>query len=90
MANLLILVQNLNNKDLIELYNFLKLEDEIIYKFYLTGKIESNFKSKKILNLLVSLNCDGGESLFHERIAPLFQDYNYNQELSQVRFYMNF
>ena len=44
-------VQNLNNKDLIELYNFLKLEDEIIYKFYLTGKIESNFKSEKILNL---------------------------------------
>ena len=44
-------VQNLNNKDLIELYNFLKLEDEIIYKFYLTGKIESNYKSEKILNL---------------------------------------
>jgi len=44
-------VQNLNNKDLIELYNFLKLEDEIIYKFYLTGKIESDFKSEKILNL---------------------------------------
>ena len=44
-------VQNLNNKDLIELYNFLKLEDEIIYKFYLTGKIESDFTSEKILNL---------------------------------------
>ena len=44
-------IQNLNNKDLIELYNFLKLEDEIIYKFYLTGKIESDFKSEKILNL---------------------------------------
>ena len=44
-------IQNLNNKDLIELYNFLKLEDEIIYKFYLTGKIETDLKSEKILNL---------------------------------------
>ena len=44
-------VQELNNKDLMDLYNFLKLEDEIIYKFYLTGKIESDFKSEKKLNL---------------------------------------
>ena len=44
-------VQELNNKDLIDLYNFLKLEDEIIYKFYLTGKIETDLKSEKILNL---------------------------------------
>ena len=40
-------VQNLNNKDLIELYNFLKLEDEIIYKFYLTGKIDQILNQKK-------------------------------------------
>ena len=45
-------VQELNNKDLMDLYNFLKLEDEIIYKFYLTGKIETDLKSEKILNLL--------------------------------------
>ena len=44
-------VQELNNKDLMDLYNFLKLEDEIIYKFYLTGKIETDLKSEKILNL---------------------------------------
>ena len=41
-------VQNLNNKDLIELYNFLKLEDEIIYKFYLTGKIGQILNQKNI------------------------------------------
>ena len=44
-------VQELNNKDLMDLYNFLKLEDEIIYKFYLTGKIETDLKAEKILNL---------------------------------------
>ena len=44
-------VQDLNDKDLIDLYNFLKLEDEIIYKFYQTGNIESDFKSEKILSL---------------------------------------
>ena len=44
-------VQDLNDKDLIDLYNFLKLEDEIIYKFYQTGNIETDFKSEKILSL---------------------------------------
>ena len=44
-------VQDLNDKDLIDLYNFLKLEDEILYKFYQTGNIETDFKSEKILSL---------------------------------------
>ncbi|OUW73713.1 MAG: hypothetical protein CBD76_02620 [Pelagibacteraceae bacterium TMED216] len=44
-------INELNESDLMELYKFLKLEDEVIYKFYNTGNLEIDFESKKILNL---------------------------------------
>ena len=44
-------INSLSKDELEELYNFLNLEDEIIYNFYQTKKIGSEIKINKVLEL---------------------------------------
>tara|TARA_Y100001958_G_C21185253_1_gene514454 strand:- start:95 stop:349 length:255 start_codon:yes stop_codon:yes gene_type:complete len=44
-------VENLSQKDLIDLSNFINLNDEEIYAFYQNQKPIQNFKNQKILSL---------------------------------------
>ena len=40
--------------ELKELYDFLNLEDEIIYNYYLTKKIDNKIKKNKILDIFLN------------------------------------
>ena len=40
-----------SKEELDELFKFLNLEDEIIYNFYLTKKIDNKFKKNKIFEI---------------------------------------
>ncbi len=44
-------INSFSKDELEELYNFLNLEDEIIYNFYQTKKIGSEIKINKVLEL---------------------------------------
>ena len=44
-------INSFSKVELEELYNFLNLEDEIIYNFYQTKKIGSEIKINKVLEL---------------------------------------
>tara|TARA_B100001093_G_scaffold510444_1_gene576353 strand:- start:33 stop:287 length:255 start_codon:yes stop_codon:yes gene_type:complete len=44
-------INTFNKNQLEELYNFLNMEDEIIYNFYQTKKIDMKFKKLKILKI---------------------------------------
>ena len=44
-------INSFTKDELEELYNFLNLEDEIIYNFYQTKKIGSGIKINKVLEL---------------------------------------
>ena len=40
--------------ELKDLYDFLNLEDEIIYNYYLTKKIDNNIKKNKIIDIFLN------------------------------------
>ena len=44
-------INTFSKKELIDLFDFLNLEDEIIYNFYQTNKISKNLKKNKILEI---------------------------------------
>ena len=44
-------INSFSKDELEELYNFLNLEDEIIYNFYQTKKVGSEIKINKVLEL---------------------------------------
>ena len=44
-------INTFNKNQLEELYNFLNMDDEIIYNFYQTKKIDMKFKKLKILKI---------------------------------------
>ncbi len=44
-------INSLSQNDLEDLFNFLNMEDEIIYNFYQTKKIDKKIKKNKILEI---------------------------------------
>jgi antitoxin CptB len=44
-------INNLTNSELVELENFLEIDDDVLYKFYNNEKTEFNIKESKITNL---------------------------------------
>ena len=44
-------INTFNKNQLEELYNFLNMEDEVIYNFYQTKKIDMKYKKLKILEI---------------------------------------
>ena len=44
-------INSLSKDDLEDLFNFLNMEDEIIYNFYQTKKIDKKIKKNKILEI---------------------------------------
>ena len=44
-------INTFSKEELIELFDFLNLEDEVIYNFYQTNKISKSFKKNKILEI---------------------------------------
>ena len=44
-------INSFSKEELDELFKFLNLEDEIIYNFYLTKKIDNKFKKNKIFEI---------------------------------------
>ena len=44
-------INTFSKEELIELFDFLNLEDEVIYNFYQTNKISKSFKKTKILEI---------------------------------------
>ena len=48
-------INTFNKNQLEELYNFLNMEDEVIYNFYQTKKIDMKYKKLKILEIFSNL-----------------------------------
>ena len=44
-------INTFSKEELIDLFDFLNLEDEVIYNFYKTNKINKSFKKNKILEI---------------------------------------
>ncbi len=44
-------IDSFSKEELEDLFNFLNMEDEIIYNFYQTKKIDNKFKKNKILEI---------------------------------------
>ena len=44
-------INTFSKKELIDLFDFLNLEDEVIYNFYQTNKISENLRKNKILEI---------------------------------------
>ena len=44
-------INNLTNNELVELENFLEIDDDVLYKYYNNEKTEFNIKENKIANL---------------------------------------
>ncbi len=44
-------INTFSKKELEDLFNFLNLEDEIIYNFYITKKIDKKIEKNKILEI---------------------------------------
>ena len=42
-------INSFSKKELEDLFNFLNMEDEIIYNFYQTKKLDTKFKKNKVL-----------------------------------------
>ena len=47
-------VNTFSLNELKDLYDFLNLEDEIIYNYYLTKKIDNNIKKNKIIDIFLN------------------------------------
>ena len=46
-------INTFSKKELVELFEFLNLEDEIIYNFYISKKLDKKLKKNKIFDLFV-------------------------------------
>ena len=44
-------INTLSKEELVDLFDFLNLEDDVIYNFYQTNKISKSFKKNKILEI---------------------------------------
>ena len=47
-------INTFSKKELEDLFNFLNLEDEIIYNYYQTKKINKNIKKNKVIYIILS------------------------------------